>query len=143
MVCDKVYRIRCRSNKVSPRYLELILSTPQVVDSINNLKTGISDSGVNLTQKRFLNLKIPLPPLNIQRSISDEVEHLLSIIEASENIIESELKRAQSLRNSILKCAFEGKLVPQNPNDESASVLLERIKTEEAKSKKSKQLEMF
>jgi len=143
MVCDKVYRIRCRNNKISPRYLELILSTPQIMDSINNLKTGISDSGVNLTQKRFLNLKIPLPPLNIQRVISDEVEHLFSIIEASENIIKSELLRAQSLYQSILKRAFEGKLVQQDPNDEPASVLLERIKKEKTSQKKSKQLEMF
>jgi type I restriction enzyme S subunit len=143
MVCDKVYRIRCKDNKILPRYMELILNAPQVMDAINNLKTGISDSGVNLTQKRFLDLKIPLPPLGKQKKISDEVEHLLSIIEASEQIIESELKRAQSLRQSILKRALEGKLVLQDPNDEPVSFLLERIKVEKDISKKSKQLEMF
>lgn len=50
MVCDKVYRIRCREKAARPAYLELVLNTPQVQASIEKMKTGISDSGVNLTQ---------------------------------------------------------------------------------------------
>ena len=66
-----------------------------------------------------------------------------SIIDKIEKTVEIELKRAQSLKQAILNCAFKGKLVPQNPNDESASALLERIKAEKEKSKKHKQVEMF
>ncbi|AWN22132.1 hypothetical protein DKM44_01825 [Deinococcus irradiatisoli] len=44
--------------------------------------------------------------------------------------VAAELKRAESTRQSILHCAFSGRLVPQDPNDEPASVLLERIKAE-------------
>ncbi len=88
-------------------------------------------------------LPIPLPSLSEQKTIIEEISRLFSIIDESESMIENELKRAQSLRQSILKRAFEGKLVPQNPNDEPASVLLERIKAEKAKPKKSKQMEMF
>jgi type I restriction enzyme S subunit len=46
--------------------------------------------------------------------------------------IDTELKKCEALRQSILKKAFSGQLVPQNPNDEPAFVLLERIKAEKA-----------
>jgi type I restriction enzyme, S subunit len=71
---------------------------------------------------------IPLPPLEEQERINAEVERRLSIIEELEAVVASNLKRAERLRQSILKRAFEGKLVPQDPTDEPAGVLLERIK---------------
>ena len=84
-----------------------------------------------------------LPPYYEQKIIVNELEQLYSIIEESESIIQCELKRAKSLRQSILKRAFEGKLVPQDSSDEPASFLLEKIKLEKEKSKKSIQLEML
>ena len=73
---------------------------------------------------------IPLPPLLEQQAIVSEVESRLSVADEVEKTVTAELKRAEQLRQSILKKAFSGKLVPQNPNDEPASVLLERINTE-------------
>ena len=72
-------------------------------------------------------LVFPLPPLAEQRRIVDEVERRLSVVEALEQAVEANLTRARRLRQAILKKAFEGRLVPQNPNDEPASALLERI----------------
>ena len=77
-------------------------------------------------------IPIPLPPLPEQQAIVSEVESRLSVADEVEKTITAELKRAEQLRQSILKQAFSGKLVPQGPNDEPASVLLERIKAEKA-----------
>ena len=73
---------------------------------------------------------IPLPPLPEQQAIVSEVESRLSVADEVEKTVTAELKRAEQLRQSILKKAFSGELVPQDPNDEPASVLLERIKSE-------------
>lgn len=75
---------------------------------------------------------IPLPPLPEQQAIVSEVESRLSVAREVEKTVTAELKRAGQLRQSILKRAFSGKLVPQDPNDEPASVLLERIKAEKS-----------
>jgi type I restriction enzyme S subunit len=75
----------------------------------------------------------PCPPLKEQYKIAEELQLKFSITDQLEKTIDSNLKRAEKLRQSILKQAFEGKLVPQDPNDEPAEKLLERIKAEKAK----------
>ena len=74
-------------------------------------------------------LVVALPPLAEQRRIVAEVERRLSVVQEVETVLADNLARAERLRQSILKQAFEGKLVPQDPNDEPASVLLEKIRT--------------
>jgi len=86
----------------------------------------------NLNLSLIRATRIPLPPLAEQERIVAEVERRLSIVSALEKAVEANLKRAQRLRQAILKRAFEGRLVPQDPNDEPASVLLERIRAERA-----------
>lgn len=84
----------------------------------------------HLGAQRFALLTFPLPPLAEQREIVSEIERRFSIIDEMESTIQKSLKQAGRLRQSILKRAFEGKLVPQDPDDEPASLLLERIKRE-------------
>ena len=74
--------------------------------------------------------QISIPPLTEQTQIVSQIERHLSVADEIEAAIESELKRAERLRQSILKHAFSGKLVPQDLNDEPASVLLEKIRDE-------------
>lgn len=75
----------------------------------------------------------PLPPLEEQDEVASEIERRLSIIEDAQQVGDSGMRRASRLRQSILKRAFEGKLVDQDPDDEPAVALLERIETERSK----------
>ncbi len=83
-----------------------------------------------LTQAALNRLSVPLPPLAEQRRIVAEVERRLSVIQQAEAAVDASLQRAERLRQSILKRAFSGELVPQDPDDEPASVLLERIRAQ-------------
>ena len=84
----------------------------------------------NLNLKVLSELAVPLPPLAEQHRIVAEVERCLSVIQQAEATVEANLTRADRLRQSILKQAFSGNLVPQDPNDEPASVVLEGIRAE-------------
>ena len=128
MLADKVYRLRARADIIVPAFLNLMLNAPQALELIEKMKSGISDSGLNLTQEKFLNLEVPVPPLEVQHRIITSVEAAFAWLDkvAAERARASHL--APKLDQSILAKAFRGELVPQDPNDEPASVLLERIK---------------
>ena len=83
-----------------------------------------------LVQARLMSAPYGLPPLAEQERIVAEVERRLSVVENLEQVVKANLKRAERLRQAVLKEAFAGRLVPQYPADEPASVLLERIKAE-------------
>jgi len=68
-----------------------------------------------------------------QQQIIFEVEWRLSVADEMEKTVETSLKQAERLRQSIQKRAFEGKLVQQDPNDEPVEKLLERIRAEKKK----------
>ena len=97
---------------------------------IHQGKVGSGQPNVNA--KILSQITLPLPPLPEQQAIVSEVESRLSVADEVEKTVTAELKRAEQLRQSILKKAFSGKLVSQDPNDEPASVLLKRIKAEKS-----------
>ncbi|UZQ84781.1 restriction endonuclease subunit S [Thermoclostridium stercorarium] len=99
-----------------------------------------------LKPKKFLSLKIKLPDINLQKEIAKKINNVYDEIELLKVTNEENYELISKLRQSILQEAVQGKLVPQDPNDEPASVLLEKIKEEkerlikEGKIKKEKPL---
>ncbi len=93
-----------------------------------------STSGLyTLSLSKVSALPVPLPPLSEQRKIVEEVERCFSVIDEMEKAVQQSQRQAERLRQSVLKRAFEGKLVPQEPSDEPASALLARIQAEKAR----------
>ncbi|MEM3092242.1 MAG: restriction endonuclease subunit S [Candidatus Nitrosocaldus sp.] len=128
------YLIRFRT-LIDVSYLAYFLQSPLYWKSISEKKIGITIPNINATKLK--QIMVPLPPLQEQKRIVEEIERLFSIADHAEKIIEHSLAQADRLRQSILKKAFEGKLVPQDPTDEPASMLLEKIKLEKATKIKS------
>ena len=119
--------IRVRFLAGSSRYLNAYWNSPSGNGLI--MEQAASTSGLyTLSVTKVCALPLPLAPLTEQQEIVEEVEQRLSLIAAAETQVAHDLLRADRLRQSILKQAFEGKLVPQDPTDEPASVLLERLR---------------
>lgn len=143
--CDKVYRIELNQNLVDAEYFEYALNSPEVLRKIEMMKTGSSDSGLNLTQNIFLKLQIPFTSnKSEQHKIIQEIESRLSVCDKVEQSIFESLEKAKALRQSILKKAFDGKLLSneeiarckQEQNYEPAAKLLAKIKAEKRINKK-------
>ncbi len=112
-------------------YIKIFMQSNYI--EIRRLAVGGAQPNLNLEiVKQTL---IPLPPLSEQQQIVAEVEERLSVIAQAETAVEVSLKRAERTRQSILQMAFAGRLVPQDTDDEPASVLLERIREEREKAK--------
>jgi type I restriction enzyme S subunit len=126
MNCDKVYRVAFDRGESMPEYIALVLNSPEYRRRLDLLKSGISDSGVNLTQKRFLGLQVPLPTLAAQASIVDLVEQHRSVVAHTLAELGVQMARAERLRQAILTQAFSGGLVRQDPVDEPAGKLLSK-----------------
>ena len=141
------YLIRTRySNSLCPEYLKFFMESELYWIQIRN--NTIATAQPNCNGKTLSNMLLPIPPLAEQKRIVAKIEDLLPYIEKYEQA-ETKLTALnksfpEMLKKSILQEAVQGKLVPQNPDDEPASVLLERIRTEkqelikQGKIKKSK-----
>lgn len=84
----------------------------------------------NVNGTKFAMMYIPLIPMNEQLELIDKIETGISLIQNMSKEVDMRLQNLLSLKSSILKEAFDGNLVPQDPNDEPSSLLLERIKQE-------------
>lgn len=82
----------------------------------------------NLSLSKIARFPVPLPPIDEMQHIVGSVDECLSTASATAQAVAVNLTRADRLRQSILKAAFEGRLVAQDPSDEPAAALLERIR---------------
>jgi len=111
-----------------PRYVALLIDSPLGQRTLAAASRGVAVMGVNVRDPRLL--PVPLPPAAEQVRIVAEVDRHFTFIDACERAVDAGLARSAALCRSVLEAAFEGKLVPQDPSDEPASVLLDRIRAE-------------
>jgi type I restriction enzyme S subunit len=145
--------IRVFKNQILPEFVFYFIMSPYVQKNIENMQSG-STNQVELGRAEIEATKIPLPPFNEQKRIVAKIEELFSELDQGlENIQKALgtikschlLNKVHALRQSILKKAFSGELVPQDPIDEPASTLLDHIKavrgTQSLRKTKSKKLQ--
>ncbi len=119
--------------------LAFFIGSSPIQNWITQNTKGIAYTGINI--ETLKSMPLPLPPLNEQVQIVSEIEASLSNIVKLEEATENNLERAEYDRQSILQEAFAGRLVPQDPNDEPASVLLEHIREERKRREEAEKVE--
>jgi type I restriction enzyme S subunit len=130
MICDKVYRLRVNEEILLPGFVEILLNTYERLEELEGMKTGISDSGVNLTQHKIKEMLFQLPSVVEQLEIVRRVKQLFEVADKIESRYRKAKEQIDKLPQSLLVKAFRGEVAPQDPNDEPASMLLDRIRSE-------------
>lgn len=129
-VCSGEFFVLKCSDSLNADFLKYLLHSTDFVGYATNKAKG---DRPRLSYGDFALYEINLIPINKQSKIVEDIDSKFSLINNLENTINKSIKSIESTRNSILKQAFEGKLVLQEPTDESASKLLKRIKIEKEK----------
>ena len=128
---NALHRVRFYGN-INPHYFKCLMELYKGIGIIETHSKGVTIK--HLVQKSLNSIYFPLPPLAEQHRIVAKIEELLPYIEkygkAEEHLTALNTTFPEALKKSILQEAVQGKLVPQNPDDEPASVLLERIRAE-------------
>lgn len=125
-----------RSAALLPKYLSEFLLFEKTVNYMM-AQSKATAGQFNLTLEICRDLPIPVPSFEEQAEIVKTLEAQLSNVDSISQEIEIQLTKSETLRQSILKKAFSGQLVPQDPNDEPASELLARIQAEKSAQKAS------
>ena len=137
--CGFIIRARLQDTQIAPEYVTHFLRTNFARELI--ISRGSQVTITNISQDSLGGIPVPLAPVAEQRRIVVEIERRLSVCDKLEATILEALQKAEALRQSILKKAFEGKLLNEKeleearnaPDWEPADKLLERIKTEKEK----------
>ncbi|MDE5451251.1 restriction endonuclease subunit S, partial [Elizabethkingia meningoseptica] len=122
------------NNMLFPEFCFNLMTSKYIIDGLNSFMKG--DNSPSISNNNILNWLYPIPPFEEQIKIVHNIERYNHFIDEVElNQIDLQ-KTVNQTKSKILDLAIRGKLVPQDPNDEPASVLLERIKAEHPESKK-------
>lgn len=122
--------LRPNTNKIFSKFLFYMLRSRNVYNQATDCSTGTAQKTVPLSGLREIH--IPVPTLAEQERIVAEIESRFERADALETAVDRALNDAEKLKQAVLKKAFRGELVPQNPDDEPASVLLARIRAARA-----------
>ncbi len=126
LLSDKSLRI-VPSPELTPEWLVISLRSKPARRYIEAVATGTSDSMRNISQPKIRALKIPLPTLDEQRRLATEVDRHLAVLTELARTLDALSRRGSWCSSSVLAAAFSGKLVPQDPSEQSASALIEEI----------------
>ena len=122
---------------IPPEFISWALNSPHCLNQAHREARGVAQKTVTLSSLK--SFSIPLPPVDEQKQMLKMIVQMADLRIPVENSQRLSLSRLEKMNQSILAKAFRGELVPQDPNDEPASVLLERIKAErEANASKKK-----
>ena len=128
---NALHRVRFYGG-INPHYFQLLLECYKGNQILDAYSKGMTIK--HLVQTALNTIVFPLPPLSEQTRIVGAVNRLLPYLHsyhrAEQNLTELNTAFPEALKKSILQEAVQGKLVPQDPSDEPASVLLERIRAE-------------
>jgi type I restriction enzyme, S subunit len=125
---NHIFRARVRDSNINFKFLSWYCNVNSTIYFMRKGKQTTNLASISLSQVRAM--PVSLPPPEEQEVIIAEIDRLSSLIDENQRTMAQLLAYATSLRQSILKKAFEGRLVPQDPSDEPASVLLDRIRQE-------------
>ncbi|MFE4606792.1 restriction endonuclease subunit S [Streptomyces niveus] len=131
LLSDKSLRLVPKAG-VDVRWLIQVLSSPHTREQISAKATGTKDSMRNISQRDLIEIRIPIPPSSDQPEIGEAIADEMDRASRLSAHLKSAHIRSAHLRTSLLSSAFAGRLVPQDPADEHASVLLDRIRAERA-----------
>lgn len=123
---DLIIRARV-DDRVVPEYAELVLKAPRSRLYFQQRAQGISGTMPKIDQRAIEDLVFTLPPPEVQAAVVQEAERKLTLLGSLQKNLELVAKHSSALRSSILTAAFSGQLASQDPKDEPASILLERI----------------
>lgn len=115
-------------DNIETKFIKYYFQTNEYWAQIADNQVGIGQPNVNGT--KLGNLTINLPTVDEQKQIVKEIEKRFKVADEVERVITENLEKAEQLKQSILKKAFEGRLVPQDPTDQPASELLAQIQKE-------------
>ncbi|MBU2738127.1 restriction endonuclease, partial [Acidithiobacillus sp. ATCC 19703] len=128
---DTMIRLRVVEAVVSPAWIGLVWDS-HVVRSHLERRARTSAGIYKIAQPDIVSATVPVPGLAEQVLIRQALAQQLEQLAAMESAMETGLKQSSVQRQNILRAAFAGQLVPQDPSDEPASVLLARIRAERA-----------
>ena len=122
---NHIHRLRAFIPLVN-RFYYYVFYLWKLIDKIGGQGIGLQ----GFSSKALHNLIVPIPPLQEQHNIADKLDAIFTIVNDVEKAKEDVKEIIEQVKSRILDLAIRGKLVPQDPNDEPASVLLERIRAE-------------
>ena len=135
-----------RQREITTEYLRYSLMAPYFRNLLQSNVSGVGGSLTRAKPREVRNYVLPIPPLSEQSRIAAKIAQLFALLRKVESSTQQYAKLQTLLKSKVLDLAMRGKLVEQDPHDEPASVLLEKIKAEkeqlvkEGKIKKSKPL---